>query len=126
MNEERVMKKRKCFGCEGFGHIVYNYRNVESRREEGSILMSSNKFEVLMSRVMKVGIPSGGKVRKNRKTILREEKLKEGKKKRLVEVRKVEEKLLREVMVKIGLEQENDEKKLLWKHCWTVGQQDWR
>ena len=126
MNEERVIQKRKCFGCEGFGHIVYNYRNVESRREEGSILMSSNKFEVLMSRVMKVGIPSGGKVRKNRKTILREEKLKEGKKKRLVEVRKVEEKLLREVMVKIGLEQENDEKKLLWKHCWTVGQQDWR
>jgi len=109
------MQKRKCFGCEGFGHIVYNYRNVKSRREEGSILMSSNKFEVLMSRVMKVGIPSGGKVRKNRKTILREEKLKEGKKKRLVEVRKVEEKLLREVMVKIGLEQENDEKEIIVK-----------
>ena len=62
---------------------------MKSRREEGSTLISSNKFEVLMSRVMKVGIFSRGEVRKDRKTILREEKYKKGKKKRLVEVRKV-------------------------------------
>ena len=66
-----------------------------------------------MSRVMKVGIFSRGEVRKDRKTILREEKYKKGKKKRLVEVRKVEENLLREVIVKIGLKQENYEEEII-------------
>ena len=43
-------------------------------------------------------------VKKDRKMVMREERLKEGKKERLVEIRKIEgEKLLREVMVKIVL-----------------------
>ena len=70
--------------------------------------MSSNKFEVLKSRVMNVGEGSGRKIRKDRKIILREEKLKE--KKRPVEVRKIEGgKILREVIVKIGLKQQKNE-----------------
>jgi len=43
-------------------------------------------------------------VKKDRKMVMREERLKEGKKEKLVEIRKIEEgKLLREVMVKIVL-----------------------
>ena len=52
---------------------------MKSRREEESILISSNKFEVLKSRVMNVEKGSGKKIRKNKKTILREKKLKKGK-----------------------------------------------
>ena len=44
------------------------------------------------------------KSRKNRKTILREEKSKKKKRKKMKDVRKVEKELLREVTVKIGLE----------------------
>ena len=69
--------KRKCFVCR---HITCNCRNMENRREERLILMPSNKFEVLSSRVMNMGISSRGEVRKNRKKISREEKLKERKK----------------------------------------------
>ena len=39
------MQERKYFVCEGFGYIIHNYRNIEIKREEGSILMFSNKFE---------------------------------------------------------------------------------
>ncbi len=51
-NRQRVMKKRKCFGCGGFGHIAYNCRNV---RAEEPTLVPSNKFEVLKVRVMQRG-----------------------------------------------------------------------
>jgi len=52
---------------------------------------------------------SGEEAKKDRKTVLREEKLKKGKKERPVEVRKVEEgKLLREVTVKIESRQKDD------------------
>jgi len=50
--------------------------------------MPSNKFELLISRVINVRIPSGSEMRKDRKMIIREEKLKKGKKERLVEVKK--------------------------------------
>jgi len=101
------------FVCGGFGHITHNCRNG---REGGSIPMFSNKFEVLKSRVINIGEGSGIEIEKNRKTILREERLK---KEKLVEVQNTEvensgnsiekkENLLREVMVKIGLKQEND------------------
>jgi len=55
---------------------------------------------------MNMEVSSGGEVRKYKKTILRKEKLKERKekKKRLVEVRKTDEReALREVTVKIRL-----------------------
>jgi len=43
------MIERKCFVYKRFGHIACHCRNVG---EERSISMSSNKFEVLKSRVM--------------------------------------------------------------------------
>ena len=77
----------------------------ESRREEESTQIPSNKFEVLISRVMNMRVPSRGKLRKDRKTILREEKLKERKKEEKKEkpINMEEEELLREVTVKIEL-----------------------
>jgi len=96
------MEERKCFGCGRFGHITHHCRNGEKER---SVQMISNKFEVLKSRVMQKEEESREEVKKDRKEILREEKAK-----RKVEVRqtKIErkekkEKLLREVIVKIGL-----------------------
>jgi len=102
------MEERKCFGCGGFGHITCNCRNA---KEEELILMLSNKFEVLKSRLMQRGEDSGRETSKDRKTILREER---AKREESVEVqktgveksskgRKKKGKLLREVMVKIGL-----------------------
>jgi len=73
MNRKREMMERKCFGCRGFRqyHIVYNCRNMENRQKERLSQKSLNKFEVLIRRVMNVGIPSGVEERKNRKLILR-------------------------------------------------------
>ena len=67
------MEERKCFGCGGFGHITCNCRNV---KEEELILMLSNIFEVLKSRLIQRGEDSGRKTSKDRKTILREERVK--------------------------------------------------
>jgi len=102
------MEERKCFGCGGFEHIVHHCRNVE---EEGSVQVPSNKFEVLRSRVMQRGERSRGKVRKDRREILKEEKAKRGVEVRQMKVERQEkkEKLLREVTVKIGLKQEKKE-----------------
>ena len=72
-------------------------RNCRVKKQKKvTTLQSPNKFELLRSRVINVE-----EVRKNRRTILREEK----KKKRFVEVRKTkgEEKSLRKIIVKIRL-----------------------
>ena len=63
-------------------------------------------------------------MKKDRKMVLKEERLKKGKKERPVEVRKIErEKTLREVMVKIRLKQEDDEEEIIVEALfWTVGQ----
>ena len=107
-NRQRAMKERKCFGCGRFGHMASHCRKIGA---EKSVPMSSNRFEVLKARVIQRGEESGKEVTKDRKEILREERAK-----RRVEVRqtKVErkekkEKLLREVMVKIRLKQEEEE-----------------
>ena len=68
------------------------------------VLVSSNRFEVLKVRVMQRGEGSSKEVAKDRREILREEKAK-----RVVEKKKKKEKYLREVMVKIGLKQEEEE-----------------
>jgi len=53
-------------------------------------LILLNRFEVLISRVMNTVIPSSEKEKKDRKMILREEKLKKEKKEKLVKVRKID------------------------------------
>jgi len=89
---------------------------MENRQKEGPTQRSLNKFEVLKSRVINIGEESEGERKKDRKTVLREKRLKEGKKEKrekTVEVRKIkEEKLLREVMVKIKLSRRMMKKKL--------------
>jgi len=49
---------------------------MENRREERSTLILSNRFEVLKNRVMSMGEGGREEIRKDRKTILREEKIK--------------------------------------------------
>ena len=102
------MEERKCFGCGSFGHIASHCRN---RREEEPTPVFSNRFEVLKVRVMQRGKGSSKEVAKDRREILREEKAKRGVEERKIKEEKKEkkEKVLREVMVKIGLEQEEEE-----------------
>ena len=106
------MIERKYFIYGGFRHIAHNCKNVENRRQGESTPILSYKFEVLKSKVMNIREESEMKIRKiikERKMILKEEKLKE-KKKGLVKVRKIEGgKMLREITVKIGLKQEENE-----------------
>jgi len=102
------MEERKCFGCGGFGHMASHCRN---RGEREPVPVSSNRFEVLKVRVIQKGKGSGKEVAKDRREILREEKAKRGiEVKQMKEERKEKkEKLLREVTVKIGLKQEEEE-----------------
>ena len=83
-------------------------------RNEGKgepVPVSPNRFEVLKVRVMQRGEGSGKEMAKDRREILREEKAKRGVEvKQMKEERKEKkEKLLREVTVKIGLKQEEEE-----------------
>jgi len=79
--------------------------------EEKPIQVFSNRFEVLKVRVMQRGEGSSKEVVKDRKEILREERAKRGVEVRQTKVERKEkkEKLLREVTVKIGLKQEEEE-----------------
>ena len=60
--------------------MIYSCRNVGKERP---VPVPSNKFEVLKNRIMQRGKGSGREITKNRKKILREEKVKRG-----VEVRR--------------------------------------
>ena len=70
------MQEKECFGCGGWGHIVRSCRIKEQR--EVATLQSSNKFEVLRSRVMDVGVLSRREVKKDRRMTLRKERSKKG------------------------------------------------
>ena len=105
------MEERKCFGCEGFGHVAKNCKNIGKER---LVQISLNKFEVLRDRVIERGERSM-KVMIDRREILREERAK-----RRVEVQKMKverkekkKKMLREVVVKIGLKQEEENKGII-------------
>jgi len=111
-NRQKAIEERKCFVCGGFGHIAHHCRNVG---EEGPAQVSLNKFEVLKDRVMQKGEGSGREAVKDRREILREKRAR-----RKVEVKqtKVEReekkgKYLREVMVKIGFKQEEEEEEIV-------------
>jgi len=101
-NRRKAMEERKYFGCGGFSHMASHCRN---RGGEEPVQVSSNRFEVLKVRVMQRGEGSSKEVVKNRREILREEKAK----RRVEEKKKKKEKFLREVTVKIGLKQEEEE-----------------
>jgi len=98
------MEERKCFACGEFGYIAYSCRKVG---KEEPAQVSSNRFEILKVRVMQKGEESGKEVAKDRKEILREERVKRGVTK--VEKKEKKKKMLREVVVKVGLKQEEDE-----------------
>jgi len=102
------MEEKKCFVCGGFGHIACHCRNVG---EERPAQVPLNKFEVLKDRVMQRGEGGRGEVRKDRKEILKEERAKRGVevKQTKIERKKEKEEYLREVTVKIGLKQEEEE-----------------
>jgi len=105
-NRQKVMEERKCFVCRGFEYIVCHCRN---RKEERSVQMPSNRFEVLRDRVMQRGEGSEKEAAKDRREILKEEKAKRGVEVQKTEVEKKKEKLLREMTVKIGLKQKEEE-----------------
>ena len=88
--------------------MAYSCRNVG---EEELIQVSLNRFEVLKVRVMQKEEGSGKEVAKDRREVLREEKAKRGVEVKQTKVKRKEkkEKLLREVTVKIGLKQEEEE-----------------
>ena len=100
------MGEKKCFACGEFGHIAYSCRKVG---EEEPTQGSSNRFEVLKVRVMQRGEGSSKEVAKKRREILREERAKKEGRQTKVERKEKKEKLLREVTVKIGLKQEEEE-----------------
>jgi len=85
---KRAIRERRCFVYRIFGHMACYCRNREEKKE--SIQMPLNKFEVLKYRVMERGEGSGREIVKDRKEILKEEKVK--KKKRKIKVEKKERK----------------------------------
>ena len=111
-NRQRAMEERKCFGYKGFGHMASHYRNGEKGEP---VLVSSNRFEVLKVRVMQRGEGSSKEMAKDRKEILREKKAKRGVEVRQMKVKRKEKKkkTLREVVVKIGLKQEENKEEVV-------------
>ena len=87
--------------------MAYSCRNVG---KEGPAQVPSNRFEVLKVRVIQKGEGSGKEVGKDKREILRKEKAKRGIEVRQTKVERKEkkEKILREVVVKIGLKQEEE------------------
>jgi len=47
-------QKKLCYGYKKFGHLAHNYRN--RRKGEKKTLILQNRFEVLLSRVMRCGV----------------------------------------------------------------------
>ena len=52
---------RVCWGCRRFGHLACNYRNMKEAKEK---LVSQNRFEVIVSRVMQYKVREEAKVRR--------------------------------------------------------------
>ena len=77
--------------------------------------MFSNRFEVLKVRVMQREEGSSKEVAKDKREILREEKAKRGVEMRQTKIERKEkkEKYLKEVTVKIGLKQEEEEEEIV-------------
>ena len=81
---KRAIRERRCFVCGIFGHIARNCRNREEEKK-GSTQMPLNKFEVLKDRIMQKGKKSDREIVKDRREILREERMKKVEKKKRVQ-----------------------------------------
>ena len=55
--------KRKCWSCEKFGYLVYNCRNKDKKKKGEPI--HRNKFEVLLSKVMRCGVREEVRIKRN-------------------------------------------------------------
>ena len=75
---KRAIRKRRCFVCGIFGHMVRYCRNRGEK--EGPAQVPLNKFEVLKDRVMQRGEGSGREIVKDRREILKEEREKKERK----------------------------------------------
>ena len=81
--------------------------HCRNRGVEELTLVSSNRFEVLKVRVIQKREEGGKEIVRDKREILREEKVKRGVEKK--------EKVLREVTVKIRLKQEEEEERIVIK-----------
>ena len=92
--------------------MAYSCRNMEEKKLAQVFL---NKFEVLRNRVMQKEKEEEREVEKDRKEILREERVKREVEMRQMKIERKEkkEKLLREVTVKTGLKQEEEEEEIV-------------
>ena len=97
-----IYREMNCYSCGGFCHLVQNCRNQNSRlREKNRIwgnqnssnnlkekeskisqLSFCNKFYILANKVIQASILDKEEYKKDRKTILREEKAKKEEKKK--------------------------------------------
>ena len=81
---KRAIRERRCFVCGIFGHMARYCRNREEKK--GPTQVPLNKFEVLRDRVMQRGEGSGREIGKDRREILREERMKKIGEKKKVQV----------------------------------------
>jgi len=76
----RAIRERRCFVCGIFGHMAHYCRNRGEK--EGLVQVPQNKFEILKDRVMQREEGSGREIVKDRREILKEEKVKKTKRRR--------------------------------------------
>ena len=94
---KRAIRERRCFVCGIFGHMAHYCRN--RKEDKGLVQVPKNKFEILNDRVIQRGKESGKEVGKDRREILKEERVKKER-----ETRKKEKK---EKTRKVEIEKEN-------------------
>ena len=80
----REIRERRCFVCGIFGHMAHYCRNREEKK--GPAQVPLNRFEVLRDRVMQRGEGSGKGIGRDRRKILREERMKKIGEKKKVQV----------------------------------------
>ena len=73
-----MIRERRCFVCGIFGYIAHYCRN--RKEDKGLVQVPKNRFEVLRDRVMERGERSGKEIIKERREILKKEKVKKEKK----------------------------------------------
>ena len=85
---KRVIRERRCFVCGIFGYMAHYCRNREE--DKGLVQVPKNRFEVLRDRVMERGERSGKEIIKERREILKKDKVKKEKKMKKEKIEKKE------------------------------------